>query len=89
MRSQEASHKGQTDKLELDLQRHRNMLQGVLLRIREESEECAELGAPGNVLQLLKVPWVKLFVLLSVILSKCKGMTCRAKPLLRKCTSVL
>ena len=58
LRSQEATHKGQIDKLELDLQRHRDMLQGVLLRIREESEECAELGPRllGNVLLLLKVP---------------------------------
>ena len=45
LRSQEGTHKGQIDKLELDLQRHRDMLQGVLVRIREESEECAELGA--------------------------------------------
>ena len=29
LRSQEASHKGQIDKLELDLQRNRDMLQGV------------------------------------------------------------
>ena len=45
LRSQEATHKGQIDKLELDLQRHRDMLQGVLLRIRVESEECDELRA--------------------------------------------
>ena len=45
LRSQEATHKGQIDKLELDLQRHRDVLQGVLVRIREESEECAELRA--------------------------------------------
>ena len=45
LRSQEATHKGQIDKLELDLQRHRDMLQGVLLRTREKSEECAELRA--------------------------------------------
>ena len=45
LRSQEATHKGQIDKLELDLRRHRDMLQGVLVPIREESEECAELGA--------------------------------------------
>ena len=38
-------HKGQIDKLELDLQRHRDMLQGVLSRIRVESEECEELRA--------------------------------------------
>ena len=44
LRSQEATHKGQIDKLELDLQRHHDMLQGVLVRIRE-SEECAELRA--------------------------------------------
>ena len=43
LRSQEATHKGQIDKLELDLQRHRDMLQGVLSRIRVESEECDEL----------------------------------------------
>ena len=30
LRSQEASHKGQIDKLELDLQRHRDMLHGFL-----------------------------------------------------------
>ena len=40
LQTQEATHKGQIDKLELDLQRHRDMLQGVLLRIRVESEEC-------------------------------------------------
>ena len=45
LRSQEATHKGQLDKLELDLQRHRDMLQGVLSRIRVESEECEELRA--------------------------------------------
>ena len=40
LRSQEASHRGQIDKLEPDLQRHRDMLQGVLLCIRVEREEC-------------------------------------------------
>ena len=46
LRSQEeATLKGQIDKLELDLQRHRDMLQGVLSRIRVESEECEELRA--------------------------------------------
>ena len=45
LRSQEATHKGQIDKLELDLQRHRDMLQGVLSRIRVEREECEELRA--------------------------------------------
>ena len=45
LRSQEATHKGQIDKLELDLQRHRDMLQGVLSRVRVESEECEELPA--------------------------------------------
>ena len=45
LRSQEATQRGQIDKLELDLQRHRDVLQGVLSRIREESEECAELRA--------------------------------------------
>ena len=45
LRSQEATHKGQIDKLELDLQRHRDMLQGVLSRVRVESEECDELRA--------------------------------------------
>ena len=45
LRSQEATHKGQIDKLELDLQRHRDMLQGVLSRIRVEGEECEELLA--------------------------------------------
>ena len=44
-RSQEAAHKGQIDKLELDLQRHRDRLQGVLSRIRVECEECEELRA--------------------------------------------
>ena len=43
LRTQEATHRGQIDKLEFDLQRHRDMLQGVLSRIRVESEECAEL----------------------------------------------
>ena len=45
LRTQEATHRGQIDKLELDLQRHRDMLQGVLSRIRVESEECDELRA--------------------------------------------
>ena len=45
LRSQEATHKGQTDKLELDLQRHRDLLQGELSRIRVEIEECDELRA--------------------------------------------
>ena len=36
LQSQEAAHEGQIDKLELDLQRHRDMLQGVLVRIRVE-----------------------------------------------------
>ena len=45
LRSQEATHKGQIDKLELDLQRHRDTLQGVLSRKRVESEECDELRA--------------------------------------------
>ena len=38
---QEASHRGQIDTLELDLQRPRDMLQGVLSRIQVENEECA------------------------------------------------
>ena len=45
LRTQETTHRGQIDKLELDLQRHRDMLQGVLSRIRVESEECDELRA--------------------------------------------
>ena len=45
LRTQEATHKGQNDKLELDLQRHREKLEGVLSRIRVESEECDELRA--------------------------------------------
>ena len=36
LHSQEATQKGQIDKLEHDLQRHRDMLQGVLSRIRVE-----------------------------------------------------
>ena len=43
LRSEEATHKRQIDKLELDLQRHRDMLQGVLVRILKESGGCAEL----------------------------------------------
>ena len=43
LRSQEASHKGQIDKLELDLQRHRDMLQGVLERIRLVDDEIKDL----------------------------------------------
>ena len=43
LRSQEASHKGQIDKLELDLQRHRDMLQGVLERIRVVDDEIKDL----------------------------------------------
>ena len=42
LRSQEASHKGQIDKLELDLQRHRDMLQGVLERIRVVDDEIKD-----------------------------------------------
>ena len=45
LRTQETTHRGQIDKLELDLQRHRDMLQGVLSRKRVESEECDELRA--------------------------------------------
>ena len=45
LRTQETTHRGQIDKLELDLQRHRDTLQGVLSRIRVESEECEELRA--------------------------------------------
>ena len=45
LRTQETTHRGEIDKLELDLQRHRDMLQGVLSRIRVESEECGELRA--------------------------------------------
>ena len=45
LRTQEVAHRGQIDKLELDLQRHRDMLQEVLSRIRVESEECDELRA--------------------------------------------
>ena len=43
LRSQEASHKGQIDKLELDLQRQRDMLQGVLERIRLVDDEIKDL----------------------------------------------
>ena len=42
-RSQEASHKGQIDKLELDLQRQRDMLRGVLERIRLVDDEIKDL----------------------------------------------
>ena len=45
LRTQETTQRGQIDKLELDLQRHKDMLQGVLSRIRVESEECDELRA--------------------------------------------
>ena len=45
LRTQETTHRGQIDKLELDLQRHRDILQGVLSHIRVESEECDELRA--------------------------------------------
>ena len=45
LKSQEASHKGQIDKLELDLQRHRDMLQGVLERIRVVDDEIKDLRA--------------------------------------------
>ena len=45
LRTQETTHWGQIDKLELDLQRHRDMLQRVLSRIRVGSEECDELRA--------------------------------------------
>ena len=45
LRSQEASHKGQIDKLELDLQRHRDMLHGVLERIRVVDDEIKDLRA--------------------------------------------
>ena len=42
-RSQEASHKGMIDKLELDLQRQRNMLQGVVEQIRLVDDEIKDL----------------------------------------------
>ena len=45
LRTQETTHRGAIDKLELDLQRQKDMLQGVLSRIRVESEECDELRA--------------------------------------------
>ena len=45
LRSQEASHKGQIDKLELDLHRHRDKLQGVLERIRAVDDEIKDLRA--------------------------------------------
>ena len=45
LRTQETTHRGQIDKLEHHLQRHRDVLQGVLSRIRVESEECDELRA--------------------------------------------
>ena len=45
LRSQEASHKGQIDKLELDLQRHRDMLQGVQERVRVVDDEIKDLRA--------------------------------------------
>ena len=45
LKSQEASHKGQIGKLELDLQRHRDMLQGVLDRIRALDDEIKDLRA--------------------------------------------
>ena len=45
LRTHETTHRSQIDKLELDLQRHRDMLQRVLSRIRVESEECDELRA--------------------------------------------
>ena len=48
LRSQEATHKGQIHKLELDLERHCNMPQGVLSRIWVESEECDGLNASGE-----------------------------------------
>ena len=48
LRTQETTHGGEIDKLELDLQRHRDMLQGVLSRIRVESEECDELRAQAK-----------------------------------------
>ena len=64
--SQEATHKGQIDRLELDLQRHRDMPQGVLSRIRVESEECEELRAGNKLHQTM----VMQFLLLSVILSR-------------------
>ena len=67
LRTQEATHKSQIDKLELDLQRHRDMLQGVLSRIRVESEECDELRA-----QVAGEDTVKRFLLLKVILRKRK-----------------
>ena len=43
LRSQEASHQGQIDKLELDLQRHRDMLQEVLDGIRVVDDEIKDL----------------------------------------------
>ena len=85
LRSQEATHKGHIDKLELDLLRHRDMLRGVLSRIRVESEECEELRLrlQGNKLRQK----MKLFLIPSVILSR--EMTWLVKMLLRRCTLVL
>ena len=42
-KSQEASHKGMIDKYELDLQRQRNMLRGVLEQIRQVEDEIKDL----------------------------------------------
>ena len=45
LRGQEASHKGQIDKLELDLQRHRDMLREVLTRVLSRVPSAADVSA--------------------------------------------
>ena len=57
LRGQEASHKGQVDKLELDQQRHRDMLREVLTRISEVSGEVDDLRAQV----LSRVPFTSSF----------------------------
>ena len=86
LRTQEATHKSQIDKLELDLQRHRDMLQGVLSRIRLKVRSVMSFG-PRSIKIKLHQTLAKRFLLLKVILSK--GMTWSVKLLLRKCTFVL
>ena len=84
LRTQEATHRGQIDKLELDLQRHRDLIQGVLSRIRVESEECDELRA-----QVAKAPSNTGEVIHPTQSDSQQGMTRSVRLLLRKCTLVL
>ena len=83
LRSQEATHKGQIDKLELDVQHHRDMLQGVLfqvfgLKVRSRAQVAREQAPSDNGGAIPPTECDSL-----------QGMTLVVKLLLRKCTIVL